>query len=543
MRRYDFRVAVLSLLTPCIQSLNDSVGFNGRPSTPVRIVRPPSTPSVSDFIETTQRNFVCSRAKFDLLFDVSQSICTSCTEPSHFSKIVGITEHRHVIEVTFCCELGRHRRIWTSSELHADKRSFRINDDFALSWLSCGGEGRMYQSFFEAVSCGKVSRNNWDETIAAALPLIDAMAELYVYVPNIVMANDEAKRLRCGCKIGMDCQHNRSQRKSCKRFKSAAPLATTTVMNHTSKETSGDVLAQIIVDNNTLVNFGRGENQSKDKLGSDLASRFVAEVLEKIDLCVSDQSGACQKSYLDHIISNEKHSSAKVAYDPWHMEKSMRKELNDIIDARRVKNPTEKKQIKDGKRTVLLFPEFAQLSITADSILRWVRTLRKEFQSVDDHEAEDVEFHWRSSYDWMINRAEERGVHLSTEFKERYEVMLEDLLPSVLASRYSVFTSEEESFHNLGRVYWRKGMAYSLPNYRARRNLVALHWQENHRKKENTYQFRQLLLQLFQYDRGQVVIVEAENAKSLLLPPSWYLPLLPRLRPVLSWHNRRRKVT
>jgi hypothetical protein len=521
--------------------LNDSVGFNGRPSTPVRIVRSP----VKVETEATQQNFVCSRSQFASLFAESSLLCTSCPQPSRFINVTRITEHRHIIEVVFVCELGRHKRTWSSSEVHPDKRSFRVNDDFALSWLSCGGEGRMYESFFEAVSCGKVNRHGWDETIAAALPLIDAMAELYVYFPNIVAANEEAKRLRCGCKIGTDCQHNRSQRKSCKKFRSAAPYGTTTLMNHTSKETSGDILAQFVVDNGALVSFGRGENQSKDKLGSDLASLFAAEVLDSIELCISDQSGACQRSYMDHIIKNSKHRRAKVGYDPWHMEKSMRKCIDEIIGTRRAKTSAEQKQSRDGKRTVSVYPEFSQLGITSDSLLRWVRTLRKDLSDTDDVFAEEVEALWMGSYDWMTKRAKERNVLLSEAFQFTYQMMLDDLLPQVLASRFAVFTSEEESFHNVCRVYWRKGVPYGLANYCARRSLVALDWQENHRKKKRSYTFRQSLLQLFWHDRGQATIAGAASAKASLISQSWYMPLMPPLSlppPVVSWRSRRRKV-
>jgi hypothetical protein len=514
------------------------VGFIHQPISPVRVVR---LPSKSAQAEITQQNFVCSHAQFSLLFSSSFRTCTACDITSQFTRVLSITEHRHVIEVTFACELGRHRRVWSSSEKHADGQSYRLNDDFALSWLSCGGEGQMYQSFFEAVSCGNVSRDGWDETTASALPLIDAIAQLFVYVPNIATANEEAKRLQCGCKIGSDCQHNRSQRKSCKKFKSAAPFATTTVMNHTSADTSGDILAQFIIDKESLVMFGRGENQSKDKLGSDLASKFVAEVLDRIDLCISDQSGSCQKSYLDQIVSNSKHAKAKVGFEPWHMEKSMRKDLETLINTRRPKTEAEKKEIKDGKRTVLVYPEFGQLKITADSLLRWLRTLRKDFSDVDDCFAEEVEHYWLSSHDWVVERAQSRGVPLSAKFEDAYQSMLEDLLPSVLASRFAVFTSEEESLHNLCRVYWRKGVSYGLANYRARRNLVALDWQENHRKSKNSYQFRQILLQRFQQDRGLATIRAAVSATSMVVSPSWFVPLMPP--PVMSWHSRRRNQT
>lgn len=135
--------------------------------------------------------------------------------------------------------------------------------------------------------------------------------------------------------IGSDCQHDRSQRKGCKRFDSAARFGVTTVQNHASLETNGKILAQIIVTCDTLEEHGMGQHQSKDKLGSEIVIKLIASKLDRIDLCISDQSSSCRKSYEDHIISSSKHSHVKLGYDPWHVDKALFGKIEDVVRKKR----------------------------------------------------------------------------------------------------------------------------------------------------------------------------------------------------------------
>lgn len=56
----------------------------------------------------------------------------------------------------------------------------------------------MFESFFSLVSCGSVSLYAWNTTVTHVLPVIDAMAEFYVYALNIAEANREAEAKGCG---------------------------------------------------------------------------------------------------------------------------------------------------------------------------------------------------------------------------------------------------------------------------------------------------------------------------------------------------------
>jgi hypothetical protein len=439
-------------------------------------------------------NFVCNTDRIFELFEQYRT-CSVCGTPQQ--PVRGQTkQHGLVLEIFFRCD-RQHSTSWTSSAEQAD-HTYRINTDFAASWLFCGMEGNQFENFFDLVECGRISRKQWSEIVAGTFSEISKLEEA-VYFGNISTANEEVQRTGRGTIISTDCQHNRPQRYAV-RFDNHARFAVQTAMDKSSAASSGNLLGQLTVTPEMLTLAKRGPTQSKDKLGSEIMSHILASALDRIDLCVSDMSGSTRESYECYVVSNSKHTHAKMGFDPWHTDKSIAKDLLAVL-THRTRRTLEEKQREGGRvQYRMTYPEFEKLDIKVSSFLKYLRSIRRDLHDTDDHFADMVRNLWTDeSWLWVQERAKKKKVALSDTFEVAYKKMLSDTVDRVVDSRYRIFTSEEESFHSMGRVYWRKGVPYGIEMFSARRGLQALDWNENHFRKSKepkTFRFRRALLDM-----------------------------------------------
>ena len=189
-----------------------------------------------------------------------------------------------------------------------------INRETIGAAYVCGGERRQFRDFVKAAKCGAISKNAWAEATQPLHAIVTAMAD-DVYAANVATANAAGNERR-GTTIGTDVQHSRSQRPGNGKFAAAAPLATCTVMDHTTAATSGNLLGQYHCENSDLQDAGLAVTASKDKRATTLACDDIADTLNKIDIAISDQSKVVQSLYRNCINSVAKHAHAIHGHDP-----------------------------------------------------------------------------------------------------------------------------------------------------------------------------------------------------------------------------------
>jgi len=205
-----------------------------------------------------------------------------------------------------------------------------------------------------------------------------------------------------------------------------------------------------------------------------------------------------QAVYRDYLMI--RHPLLQLGMDPWHLDKYLAKLIRQTFFEKTVKlTPEELAQRNPDDRKLTRLEWAAELDIcdfTAEHFLQWVRALRLEYSNL---QIGDVEFRkkWLEAAVWLQDRAGERLMLCSESFFEAFAEFLSKTVDSVCASRFRVFTSEEESFHNVGMKYWRKGYKYTPEDYMARRSLQALDWNEHHGNPGKTNRFRDILLQRF----------------------------------------------
>jgi hypothetical protein len=267
-----------------------------------------------------------------------------------------------------------------------------------------------------------------------------------------------------GSVVQLDEQHSRPQRAG-----NRAPYCSCVFMNesgkilhisHATKHTNTDLSIKCLA-----------------KKSRDAGLTYISSKLLKIRMIVTDSCASAEKSALDIVAP--KHSRFEHSFDLWHRAKKLGKTYLALISKR------------TKSRGPLLCP------IMADKVPPY--KIKRHFTYCCEKSAGSVTKlkrlwingfvdHWAPKHNIMIDTDEYNAI--LTWMKDN----IEDAKMYVSAKS----TACTESFHNLASKYCPKGFSWSFDNYKTRKNLAVLQWNENHTKSTKTRHFRQRIIELYE---------------------------------------------
>ena len=317
-------------------------------------------------------------------------------------------------------------------------------------------------------------------------------AEDRQYQLNIRAANQQTQiNIQNAVTLGFDCQHSRSQRSF-----GPAPFATATFINHTPGPKYQQILYQSHMSTILMKEDGLLGSESKDKIVTQNGLEILGLHLMKIQKGICDMSSSGNKSWTDVIAKSKKHFGAICANCSWHKAKSLAKNFKTKL----LEHRTKLKVPIGNQQYICTYPELNELGITSAKIRNhwiWCQKMSPG-NSVEMREAfvEIVDF-----YDMLCDHT------LAQKTKDAFDDWVEKEATNLEKYCDGLLTDLEESFHNMNKKYWRKGVQYSFRNYMARRALAALDWcEQTHFRQEakntktvytNKYLFEKQIAQPF----------------------------------------------
>jgi hypothetical protein len=373
------------------------------------------------------------------------------------------------LEIKLACEECGAQISWKSSLQYPDT-SFQVNRDIARSLTTSGGERSDLFRFFDSLRCGMYCSSSFDATVDIVETVIFEEEDRQ-YQLNIRTANQEFQtNIQNATVVGFNCQHSRSQRSF-----GPAPFATATFINHTPGPGYKQILFQSHMSTNLMKADGLVGLESKDKIVTHNGLKIMELHLNKIQKGICDMSSSGNKSWTEVIAKSNKHHGAICANCAWHKTKSIAKSFKTKL----LEHKTKLKTKVGNREYIRTYPELGELGITAKKIQNHWIWCQKQFPgnpaAMGEAFMDVVEF-----YDMLSDHT------LTQDTKDAFESWVEKEATHLERYCDGLLTDLEESFHNLNKKYWRKGVQYSFRNYMARRALAALDWCEQTHFRSNS---------------------------------------------------------
>ena len=399
--------------------------------------------------------------------------CKYCIE-NGLLRVSSVDFKGACLEIKLACEECGTKISWNSSLQYPDT-SFQINRDIARALTTSGGERSDLFRFFDSLRCGMYCASSFDSTVDIMETVIFE-EEDRCYQLNIRNANQEFQlNTQNATIIGFDCQHSRSQHAF-----GPAPFATATFINHTPGPGYKQILFQSHISTALMKKDGLVGSESKDKIVTHNGLKVMELHLNKIQKGICDMSSSGNKSWTEVIAKSNKHRGAICANCAWHKTKSIAKNFKTKLLEHRTKL-----KVKIGNQEyVRTYPELGELGITVKKIRNYWIWCQHQFPgnpaAMGEAFMDVVDF-----YDMLSDHT------LTQETKDAFEEWVEKEAMHLEKYCDGLLTDLEESFHNLNKKYWRKGVQYSFRNYMAKRALAALDWcEQTHFRQispKNTY--------------------------------------------------------